>query len=573
MSRPDRIPGKGAQIFVWSIAPAAGGLIALATYLAITLNPGGSPYPGSNSWLFRHDPEWTKHLLLLLVLITGLVGLVILKFYDRLHTLGREVIGCYARRPVAFLASLSVVFVILLGFFAVFVLQEFPNSADEYAYIFEARTLAQGRVYNQPHPAHDHFLMYHMAPKDGKWLPRFPPGWSLLLAGGLILHLPLWLVNPLLAVFSFWVLFWLGDRLYGRTTAVVAVILYAFSAFFVFNSASFFAHTSCALLILIAIYCGLRHVEDRSVGFALAAGFAIGLAFLTRYYTAVILSLPFLVWLIAREKGRAVRSVGWIVLGSLPWLAGGMWYNWVVTGNPVIPPFLWHNNHPAYVKTDLLLINLHTIAMTISYLARMVVWTAPPMLFLYGWFLLAGLARRKVDFVDFMFLTAVVCHVWYGAYAGNQYGPRYYYEAYPFFLLAVVSRLFNPERLLLSPTAKKVSLALIAAGLVVAGGALALHARAEHRVIWERTDLYRQVKERGIDNAVIFIRSSTGAIRNMSRLDLARNGIKISGPVIYALDFGADNQVIMDYFPGRKYYRYVRRPDQAMGRLVEIPAR
>ncbi len=56
----------------------------------------------------------------------------------------------------------------------------------------------------------------------------------------------------------------------------------------------------------------------------------------------------------------------------------------------------------------------------------------------------------------------------------------------------------------------------------------------------------------------------------MPRLDLARNGIEISGPVIYALDFGADNQVVMDYFPDRKYYRYTRRRDEVRGSLEEI---
>ena len=36
-----------------------------------------------------------------------------------------------------------------------FVLMDFPNSGDEYAYLYQAETMAAGRLWNQPPPSPD----------------------------------------------------------------------------------------------------------------------------------------------------------------------------------------------------------------------------------------------------------------------------------------------------------------------------------------------------------------------------------------------------------------------------------
>ncbi len=62
-----------------------------------------------------------------------------------------------AKHSNTFLIITAAFSVILLSGFALFVLQGFPNSADEYAYIFQAETFLQKRLWNEPHPAKEFF--------------------------------------------------------------------------------------------------------------------------------------------------------------------------------------------------------------------------------------------------------------------------------------------------------------------------------------------------------------------------------------------------------------------------------
>src|SRR5262249_17464423 len=69
----------------------------------------------------------------------------------------------------------AVVFFIIGTSFAatllfVWVLRAFPNSADEYGYIYGAETLLAGRLWN-PLPLHHEFFSFlHIFEKDGKWV-------------------------------------------------------------------------------------------------------------------------------------------------------------------------------------------------------------------------------------------------------------------------------------------------------------------------------------------------------------------------------------------------------------------
>ncbi len=549
---------------------AAGAALVGLSFLAIRVYAEGPPYPVTNTQWFSLDPEWTKHLLVILIAVTAVLLPLVWLFWARIEDFLNRLVELFARRPRLLLTTLSAVFLPLLIFFALFVLQDFPNSVDEYAYIFQAKIFSHGRLWNVPHPAHDHFAMSHIATQDGKWVMKFPPGWSLALTPAIWLGIPLWLVNPLLAVASLWVFFYLARRLYGAQTAVIAVLIFAFSSFFIFNSASYFAHTLCALLVLLAVYYGIRYLDGERPGHALWAGFFIGFAFLTRYYTAVLVALPFLVHLISRQGRDSLKGIVWLTLGALPWLVVGMYYNYAITGHPLKPPFLWYV-HPQNIDMDLLAINLRTITLNVRYLARFVIWTAPPLLFLFGWFVSRSLGkRREVDFIDFMLPVMVFGYLFYGAYAGNQYGPRYYYEVYPFVILAVVRRLVDSDGFGLSAAVRKAALAVLVAGFITANLATLIHARAEHRVIFERNDLYRLVEQKKIRNAIVFVASSTGVTRFMPVLDLTRNGTELTGDVLYALDKGEANRKLVEYFPGRKYYRYLREKDDPNGRLVEI---
>ena len=62
----------------------------------------------------------------------------------------------------------------LTSIYAHSVLQEFPNSADEYAYVFQADTFGAGRLWNPTlaRPLQEFFQFNHVAQRDGKWLQK-----------------------------------------------------------------------------------------------------------------------------------------------------------------------------------------------------------------------------------------------------------------------------------------------------------------------------------------------------------------------------------------------------------------
>jgi hypothetical protein len=64
----------------------------------------------------------------------------------------------------------------------VWVLRAFPNSGDEYDYLFEARTFLAGRLWNPVPALPDLFAHFHILFTNGKWVAGYPPGWPLLLA-------------------------------------------------------------------------------------------------------------------------------------------------------------------------------------------------------------------------------------------------------------------------------------------------------------------------------------------------------------------------------------------------------
>src|SRR5690349_17994143 len=75
-------------------------------------------------------------------------------------------------------------------------LRQFPNSGDEYAYLIGAELIANGRLW-VPSPEPRAAFAINQFVNDGRFFPKYPPGWPALLAAGVRAHAP-WLVNAVL---------------------------------------------------------------------------------------------------------------------------------------------------------------------------------------------------------------------------------------------------------------------------------------------------------------------------------------------------------------------------------------
>jgi hypothetical protein len=410
-----------------------------------------------------------------------------------------------------------------------FVFLDFPNSGDEYNYLYEARTLAIGRLWNTPPVAPELFATNYVVHEPGRAFSSFPFGWPLLLALALRAGLPTWLVNPLLGTLTLGLVWWLGARLYSGRVGVAAAFLIGVSPFFLFNAASYFSHTFCGALLLGA--AGLATSADRKAPWVpVLVGFAIGWAVVSRYLTGVIGGVPILLWLLRPGVPR-LRLAGLVALGALPWVVALAGYNATMTGS------MWRlTTTPLTVSLwlrDGFLLRGADILST--HLLRHLLWTPAALLVAYIVYLrTAGPETRRAP-LEWILVMTVVVLFFYVERGGNQYGPRFHYEAYLFAVIFAAANLFRAPTLAGRPEYEAWLFALLVVSVLAQPLSFALHARIERQVIVERMDPFTRASLAGLRDALVLIGGRVGTKRSMGAEDLTRNGIGYDGPVLYGL--------------------------------------
>ncbi len=321
------------------------------------------------------------------------------------------------------LRRLLVLFPILFAFavalhVSVHVLERTPHVQDSVTYLFQAQTLARGRLAAPAPPlaeagATPHFAQEFLLVRHGRWFGKYSPGYPALLALGVRAGAH-WLVNPLLAALTVALTRPLAKKLMhdrrpltadrgkrddrrrrsaagGKRadsrqstndqlntdplyTALLPPLFLALSPFFLILSGSLMAHIAelwWAMLFMVAWARAWR----RGAGggrrrWAVVAGVAFGLLFLTRPFTAVFigcaygLPLPVLLWLAARNpnplltssKGRRTSTSShqhsfspllpfspaplllFAALAAIPLILALLAYQAAVTGDPLTDP-------------------------------------------------------------------------------------------------------------------------------------------------------------------------------------------------------------------------------------------
>lgn len=443
-------------------------------------------------------------------------------------------------------------------------LESFPNSSDEYAYLSQAKTMSEGKLWEASHELHDFFYFNHIANKDGIAVSRFPPGWPVILASGYYIGLNPLFVNPILGAVLLIVFFSFVNRFYNPRIALWSLLALALSSFYIFNSASFFSHTSCALFTLGFVYGCYLYFDKPRPRYLLMAGFCLALVAITRYFTAVLVFLPFFFFFIRNCKLGCVKAFFWLGLGAMPCLAFLLWYNYSITGNALLPVTMW-----AYANESLGFVRGHTVLKGVEHVVRwlgmFLYWCSPAILAFYFVGLvykITNSASRWTHPEDYLFAILLAGYFFYYQIGGNQYGPRFLFEALPFMIVFVVVQVLHINR--------KWITGLFVAGLIFAIVKLPSIAWREHRIIEQRKDVYKLVQQRDIRNAVVFLSSYTSVLRPMPTGDLTRNDVYYLNDVLYALDLQERNSELMDYYPDRTFYRYVREVNDEKGKLIKL---
>jgi hypothetical protein len=443
-------------------------------------------------------------------------------------------------------------------------LEQFPNSADEFAYVFQSEMFTDGKIWEPAHDLRDFFRENNIPQRDGIRVSRFPPGWPLLLSGANEIRMAPALVNPVIALIALVVFYFFARSFYGHAVAVWSLIGVALCGYFVFNAASFFSHMSCFLAALLFVYSLYLYRDKRRLAYGLLAGFFLGFAFLVRYYSAFLIFVPFLVYELVHDRLRSIKLFLLMGIGSLPCLAYLLWYNYSITGHAFLPVTVW-----SYPQEGLGFVQGHTPLKGFGHMVRRMLmffyWCSPGFVILYFvllWKKIKSPVARAEKPEDYAFLSLIIGYFFYYQIGGDQYGPRYLFEGFPFLVLFVVNRVVQ--------TRERWAMGLLVASVVYALVKFPFISLREGRIVDQRQDLYDLVEEQHISNAVVFVASATSPIRPMATGDLTRNDPRFQNDVLYAIEIPKSTDAMFRYYPERSFYRYVREVDDPHGQLIRI---
>ncbi len=165
----------------------------------------------------------------------------------------------------------------------------------------------------------------------------YPPGFSMLLAIGLIFRAP-WLVNPLLAALSVILVYLLGKEIYGPKVGRLAAVLCAISPWFLVMSSTMMSHTASLFFAVLFLLFLFRSIGRPTILNGILAGAGLGVAFLIRPYNAALISLPFLLFYLSRivqNPRRRWKGGLAFVLGFSLNVSILLVYNLLTTGHPL----------------------------------------------------------------------------------------------------------------------------------------------------------------------------------------------------------------------------------------------
>ncbi|MEX1239302.1 MAG: glycosyltransferase family 39 protein [Cyclobacteriaceae bacterium] len=457
----------------------------------------------------------------------------------------------------------SVFFIVTL-FISVDTLEQFPNSSDEYAYLFQAEMFSRGKLWVPAHDLPDFFHYNNIAQYEGILVSRFSPGWPLFLSAAFEAGIPAYLINPVLGVLTLIVFYFFARYLYGERVALWSLLALALSGFYVFNSASFFSHVF-SLLVTLLFVCNL-YLYDKSRNFlyGLLAGFFLGFLAIIDHYNALFVSLPLLFYVLYHYRFRSPHLLAFMAIGAIPFLIFLISYNYSITGDPLLTVTGW--THPL---EKLGFVKGHSFLKGIEHVIRWILlffyWVSPGLLILYFAFLYRKMKSRAERFLhaeDYFLLFLMFGYFFYHEVGGNQYGPRFLFEGFAFLILFVVSKVLQIR--------EKWAMSLLLASVIYAVVKFPFITQREGQILDERQDLYDLVDEQRLSNAVVLVSSSTSPIRPMPADDLTRNDGKYENDVIFALELPEITGKLMEYYNDRSFYRYIREPDDPHGELVRI---
>lgn len=474
-----------------------------------------------------------------------------------------------------------------------YVLEGIPHVQDEVAYMFQGRIFAHLRSWAPVPPSPEFFQSAFVQIYDGRWFSKYPPGYPLMLALGVWAGVP-WLVNAFSAGASLALIYAAGLRMFGRQVAAWAGLFGLISPWVIFMSGSYMSHPTTMLWVALFLYALVQSRLSEAVAgsrrsfgppsrWALVAGFAIGMAFITREWTALGIGLGAALWGIGdivsarKDAPRKVAIYAMVVVGFLPPLLFLLYQNHELTGDwfRLAQDLVGSYDQPGFGPGHGSEIG-HTPAMGLYnglvYLRTLATmfngWPAPfalapVFLGLFAWW--RG-PKKEPAWDALLWLPLVGLLAAYFAWWSSTtiYGPRYWYEGMPFLLLMagrgmdLLGRIAVP--MVAQVWARQVRWLVPAVVFTLfTAYALTQTLPAQVKTYTDYNDISGEslqvVAKAHLTNALVFVALDPDQPnRDYGKAFFATDPM-LEGNIVYVRDLGFDaNQYYASLFPDRKPY-------------------
>jgi hypothetical protein len=492
------------------------------------------------------------------------------------------------------------VLIIVISGFALFAsigrnnAQGIPHVPDSVAYMFQAKLFASGRIYVENNGVIDANNIAINVDAVGHVYSQYPFGHPLLLAIGYLINMPE-IIPSLLAAGMLFLIYKITFKLANRGTAFLAMILAMFSPLVQMNAADYMSHNSGAFFFLLFVYLFIGFVKEGKHGFKI--GLTAGFLFCIRPYTAVLLVVPFLIYLLLKTRQAILqssinsnfryRNFGKVVIGAGIFIGLYLLYNYSLGVDPVKGPYstgsmsVFGFSVGRPVESGLLDVYSNLILLKQFFLPFESTYSFLPLI-------LYALFSKKTKFEYLMGLSVLFIVVGYFYYKGSwiMYGPRMWHEIVPILIILsakglaqwpdAFKQLLLKTKIVSASVQRHFSVALSVIALLVLLVFLSFssinnwyfgenthswradftpHNLAEFSEFnYANTDLLSVIQSKKLQNALIFTRVKDYQWWHfyVPFSTMKRN---LEGPIIYVKDQGCDrDRRIIELFKGREVY-------------------
>ena len=457
---------------------------------------------------------------------------------------------------------------------AYFLFDHLPHVTDSIVQIFHGKIFALGRLVAPAPPLRDLFDFNPlMIWRTDRWYSVFPPGHSLLMMLGVLINSP-WIINPSLGTFSVILIYFLGVEIYDQRTGRLAALFGAFSPFLFVMSSGFMNHASGLFYTTIFLLFFARTVKYQTLWASVFSGVSLGLLINVRPYTALAISLPFIVYslmLLVANFRRYFLQFLLLTTTTLFFIGLLFTYNNLTNGSPTLFGYVAQfgkSHNPGFnPKTDGKTAHtpkkgLRTTLKDLNFLnLRLVGWPIPPLFFVCLLFC-SGYQNYWDYLLLLLFSSLVLAHFFYWYDVGDSLSPRFLYESCSALLILLARgviclphllpkslKMESVKRQLKLSTAITLLLCLVFMVTCRISTIITYYA-SDHFYPHIQPTLLKTIKRHRLKDAIVFVEPY------FYRSVFSANEPLLDGNVIYAQD--QQNQKLSEWerhFPDRTFFR------------------